>query len=716
MTRLLPLLLFIALAAGVSRLRLESDSLRLLPDHVPGIAELRRIEAQSSVDRTLLMLVEGKLDAVKLQALPAKLASVPGTVAARLAGEEKAADSPATAALMTYLMLNQDAGPLREALQSGVELDEAAMMPALLRWHQNDALVRRDDLALIILEGDAAMKGYQQQAAWIERLRQAASAEGWRVSFTGPPAFAAEFGEALWRDMVGTAGICAVLIVLLFLWFQRSLRQLVALVLCLAVTVIAALGCYGWVFGELGMVSAGFAAILMGLTVDYAMIVGREVCATGSIAAAREHSRKGIFWGALTTAAPFAVMMTSSMPGGKQLGLLVMSGLAVGAWVMVECYPRLAFGNGAVPAALTLPLRSLPRRAAMMLCVVLSLLAAAGIWMKRENLRLTFDIALMQPAQSQAKATQERLAELLPAQKAHELHLVAFAGQKTDLEAAQREIEALKQKGIVSDFLLPGAFWPEKAHFDENIAMLQNHRSEVPERFEPLAALAEKWSQSGIESAWKEVREHPLLRAHAVEDTLGRLSLGTIRLKEALDAETHAKLRQLDATGLHVVSHEMLRFDLEPLLARDVRLTLLPMAFVLALCVLLALRSLREALAAVLLLIIAAVLVLALVLWTGGGSLHFLHVLGLILLMGAGLDYTLHMLFALRRSDRGPQAVFAGTGMAIVFCAVSTAIGFGSLLRASTPAMSDLGLVAGSGVLVVMLLALFVLPGLVRRR
>jgi predicted RND superfamily exporter protein len=92
--------------------------------------------------------------------------------------------------------------------------------------------------------------------------------------------------------------------------------------------------------------------------------------------------------------------------------------------------------------------------------------------------------------------------------------------------------------------------------------------------------------------------------------------------------------------------------------------------------------------------------------------LHFLQVQGFIVLMGAGLDYMLHMIYALRREKGHTVPILRGTGMAIVFCAVTTAVGFGSLLSASSRAMADLGLVAGAGVLVVMFLSLMVLPGL----
>jgi len=50
--------------------------------------------------------------------------------------------------------------------------------------------------------------------------------------------------------------------------------------------------------------------------------------------------------------------------------------------------------------------------------------------------------------------------------------------------------------------------------------------------------------------------------------------------------------------------------------------------------------------------------------------------------------------------------------MAIIFCALSTAIGFGSLALANNKAMADLGLISAVGIMVMLILALTLLPGL----
>ena len=82
------------------------------------------------------------------------------------------------------------------------------------------------------------------------------------------------------------------------------------------------------------------------------------------------------------------------------------------------------------------------------------------------------------------------------------------------------------------------------------------------------------------------------------------------------------------------------------------------------------------------------------------------------MLLGTGLDYSLHLTFALRRERGDLRAVYRGTGMAIVFCALTTAIAFGSLTLASNQAIQQLGTVVSIGALVLAFFAVGILPGL----
>jgi uncharacterized protein len=529
------------------------------------------------------------------------------------------------------------------------------------------------------------------------------------------------------QDMGGTSVLCGLLIVGLFLWFQRSFRQFAALGLSLLLILALTLGAYGWFIGQMGIVSAGFAAILMGLCVDYAMILAREVQSYGSIQKARQHCRAGILWGAITTAAPFLVLTASIMPGGKQLGFLVAVGLLIGAAVMLWLFPRLAFGKVIRTQRFLLPITPLSARAAWVtLCVLMSIMAS-GLFLLRDRLTTSFDMALLQPRECQAMLTLKKLQTLFPAWNDDTVYL--FSKGQVDDAQAEAQLRQMQSEGLITQWLLPPTLLPDEAPFRENQQSLladPNWLSRIQQAltakgFSPAASElylsllthAKQWPHA--QAAFSAIQNHSLLKGHYLPATSTQpaVSLGAVRLQAGSSAATaHAALHRLESTGLTASSWSLLRYELQPLLARDAQTLLIPMLVVLILSLCAALRNLPQSLIAMSLMVLilgTTLLVLVMLQPTG---LHFLHLLGLVVLCGSSIDYMLHMLFAQRRGDSSVPQTMGSTGMAIIFCAVSTAIGFGSLSLASNPAMASLGLLTAFGILFAMLCTLFLLPGL----
>ncbi|MCB1092611.1 MAG: MMPL family transporter, partial [Verrucomicrobiae bacterium] len=80
------------------------------------------------------------------------------------------------------------------------------------------------------------------------------------------------------------------------------------------------------------------------------------------------------------------------------------------------------------------------------------------------------------------------------------------------------------------------------------------------------------------------------------------------------------------------------------------------------------------------------------------------------ILFGTGLDYSIHVIFALRREKGNVRAMQAGIGKALLFCGLSTAAGFGSLAFASSEGLSSLGMVCALGITINMATAVWLLP------
>lgn len=774
---LLALVLAAVAVGGLSRLRVSTDVLELIPSEAAGVAELKRLNQHLADERMLLVLIEtaeedGVLDEAAVERVVARFERVEGT-ARVLSPTDGVDEAGGFSDVVGYLWMNGDPVAFEsifsrlsgEGLEAALgqakrtltgSFDEIAIARAgydplgfterpLLAWTEENlrSLMANDGSATLLrVEAETSLGGYKDYGAWIERLQaevaeeEEASSPVWRVSLTGSPAFAAEIGGAMEKDMAGTTGAAGFLIVGLFLILQRSLRQLVAIALCMGATLGLTLAAFGWVIGDLGVVSGGFAAILMGLTVDYAMILSREIHASGGDRIeGRRRARQGIVWGAVTTAAPFAVLMTSAMPGGRQLGFLVMAGLLIGAAVMLGWFPKLAFGgvgDGVPPRTPKLP--TLGPKAARRMALVLGVLAVglAG-WLGRDA-RLSFDLGMLRPETSAAMEGLNRAQERFPAWDEGSVHALVTEGRPVAWEVLEGQVAKLKEEGVLSGAFLPKGLLPDEDRFRANAERLEKAPSDLAADLEAGLAAAGFTEKAGVlakeilagfdrdaagtaAAAFERARRHPLLGGQVlVEEGEPSLAVGAVRLRVDLDETTHAKLKALNETGVTLTSWPMLGPEIEPLLAADITGTLIPMFVALALALLIALRNWREAGLAVGLLVLGLLWVFILMgLRSGTHEFLFLDVIGLVLLMGVGLDYTLHLIFALRREEGDAVSVMRSTGTAIAFCAVSTAIGFGSLTLASNRALAGLGWLAGGGILLMALLILGLLPGLWRR-
>ena len=94
-----------------------------------------------------------------------------------------------------------------------------------------------------------------------------------------------------------------------------------------------------------------------------------------------------------------------------------------------------------------------------------------------------------------------------------------------------------------------------------------------------------------------------------------------------------------------------------------------------------------------------------------GWQWNVLNICAFPLLIGTGIDYTIHMIGALRLHNGARDPVRFGIGRALLFCGISTAIGFGSLSLAGNVGLASLGKVCATGIIVTMTVAVFLLPG-----
>ncbi len=544
---------------------------------------------------------------------------------------------------------------------------------------------------------------------------------------TGGPVFNAEIGAGMEKDMSGTITITSVLVGLLFLMIQRHPGQLVMIMLLMGLSFLITLGAGGWTFGTLNLVSVGFAAILLGLVIDYAVVILRE--SAEGFSSARQLRREiapGILWAATTTAIVFGLLTLSTFNGVRQLGGLIMIGLASGAGVMLVFVPMFV---GKFPAKAPGTFLKAPFGGKMKarLLITASLLFAIIVFAVKGEPPVSFNFSMVQPSNSEAAATFEKIKKSFPAWSDRNLQLIAegktWDALRDSAEKAARELERLKSEGTVDRYQWPVDLIPDAASYSENIPRLEKIAS-ARERI--LARVAESgFTEQGtaldrlvLESlktpgGGAEIGE--LAKQSLASAPDGRVFLsGNVMVAQDVTEENIAELSALASDDFTLTSWAVIQADLLPSVRRDFVVIFIPATVVLLLALVGVFRSVRDAALSIIVLLTVLALVNAFVV-VSGQSWNFLSGMAIPLIVGTGIDYSIHLIFSLRRNGGDFGKVWNGVGKAICFCGLSTAVGFGSLLFASNEMLRSMGLLCSLGVLLTTSLSVFVIPGLWQR-
>src|SRR5213082_127229 len=169
---------------------------------------------------------------------------------------------------------------------------------------------------------------------------RARASDGWdggplEVLVTGRSAYVAEISLSMRYDIVATLGSSVLLVgIIFFIGFRRWL-PLLGMGFSLLLSCLVALAAGLLIFGRLSMVAVGFCAILVGLGVDFAILIfGRYQQAridgeeyASAIATSVARLGRAVFVGALTTAVGFLALILSGSMGFSQLGVLIAIGI-----------------------------------------------------------------------------------------------------------------------------------------------------------------------------------------------------------------------------------------------------------------------------------------------------------------------------------------------------------------------------------------------------
>ncbi|WP_309624137.1 transporter [Methylibium sp.] len=583
-----------------------------------------------------------------------------------------------------------------------------------------------------------------------------------RLLASGPGVFAAQSRAQIEREVRLLAIVGSVVMGSLLLLAFASLRALAVAMLPVATGIVAGIVAVSLTFGAVHGITLGFGSTLIGEAVDYAiyfLIQARGAPASAPLGPAgdgppvvrgwlrwRDENWPTVRLGLLTSVCGFAALAFSGFPGLAQLGVFSVAGLTGAAlatrYVLPVLMPDGASGRGVLRTPLgrlaAEGVRVLPRLRVPFL--VLAALAVASLALQGGPLWRA-NLGSLSPVPLAAQQLDALLRADLGASDAGTLVVANGRDRQAALraaEAAGQRLDALVEQGLLAGYETPVRLLP-------SVAAQQRRLASLPEREALLARLAEATAGGPLAPGRLAPFVDEVQAARTVAP-IERAALDGLPITPAIDALLFARraggysalmpLRPTPASGglgsdaasgaprsdaapgvldaarvrtaLQGLSptHDIQVVDIGPELASLYRgylheafVQVALGAFAVVALLALYLRSARRLVTVCQPLAIAVLLTLA-GLSLAGVALGILHLVGLLLVVAVGSNYTLFF-DQLRRQGQVDEDTLAS----LLLANLTTVISFGLIALSEIPALSAIGRVVAPGALLALLLA-----------
>jgi predicted exporter/lauroyl/myristoyl acyltransferase len=775
------LLFFVPMAVGVARLHFDAEVLDLLPANVRAVVGLKIYQQHFTNARELIITVQAaNADSARDTAGSiAEILRVKTNLVSNVTWQPPWLEHPEqTSELIAYLWLNQPPkifdqlavrlsetnlpnvlAATREQLattlspmdiaQSGYDPYGLTRLPGDLTktsggFGQGEQMFASADgtFRIIFVKARGQLNGYRECTDWFNSVKQTVAPAvpdngKIKIGYTGRPAFVAEISASMKHDIILSVGGTAFFIAILFWLAHRRWQPLLWLLTLLSIILASTLALGGLVFGTISVVSMGFAAILLGLAVDYAVVHYQEALAQPelTIPQIRRAIAPSIFWAAVTTISAFLVLNFGGLPGLAQLGSLVAMGVALSALVMIFAFLPPLFPERMTPRASPMPApvhdKSSaplnPLRAKLVFAITLILILGAAAILILGVPKMDATANALQPRDSQAYAALDAIKKNL-SQNREPLWLVVSGQNESEVARRLDAVEPVLKNAVTNQLLTgytsPDSIWPRPEFQRENLPMAQQIISERA-AFHAVAltngfATNSLGLTDAILSTWEKAvsstnvfwPDNPLsswiFEKLAVHGN-GQFFAAAFLYPTTNTASLAPLESQLPRDGVWLSSWGLLGATVLAEVKRNMWKLLLPMAGLVMLSLWLAFRRPTEILLSLGVLAMSGLYLLAFM-RLAGWSWNLLNLMGLPLILGTGVDYSIFMQLALRRHGGDLKLAHRSVGRALLLCGGTAIAGFGSLSFSSNAGMSSLGCVCAVGIACNMLFSIFLLP------
>ena len=727
-----------------TRLGIDSDLLRLLPDETETVVSMHHFDELGMETRRHSVAMAGDQEAVRAAFVDLEERLL-ATGMVRYIVYDLEEELKKRIGLLS--LPRADLESLRERLRGALALGRGAANPfvatslfdlgpltdRLSNMDTGDLLFWEDGVGQMVVQPSEPSDNVAFAREFMERFEREVEELGLEergvelVWVGGAYRHTAEDYEGVVADMRWTGFLAAIFIVTLLWVAFRNLRVLLLVFLPLSVGTITSFGFAAITVRDLNSFTGFFGAVLIGLGIDFSIHLFsryREERAAshsleGALVRAWDGSGPPCFAAALTTAGGFFALTVAKFRGFREFGFLLGAGVLICLAAVLVILPLLIVWWEKKPTPYGRKRRAVKRRrpptyryAPLTLSLLAMVTILFGVGLK--NLEVEYDISNLRRegmAYEEMTEVQRKMAE-----ESYSPILVGYESRE-ELARAHEEISTMVEEGelpiikrVVSIFSIIPADQEERLAVVREMASFAEHANfiylpaQVRNNIAGLAAAnLDPLREDELPGALLE-----LIGAPPGVNALVLMGSGNMwDMKRTHEIST--ELREL-LPGAVIAGGLLLSGDIYSMARIDAPLICIVALVFICAATLLDLRNLRLTAAAV------AVLLTGMV-WAGSTvalfdvKISLLNVVGIAILLGIGVGVVIHLLHRLREEGPGRvRFVLATTGWAAALSSLTTALSFAAISMAGGRGIRGLGLIVLIGLVALTIAAFLILP------
>ena len=762
---LLATLTTLAGLASASSLKLEADLSVLLPEHFESVKGLGELEERFGGIGYVVVVAEGAPKEVLIQYAEDVAPKLESLENIRYVDYQRPMDFFESHAL--YFMELSDLEFVRDRVKARIKWEKKKRNPMYIDFEESEApslnfteienkysnspqgewLSRQssqyyldEEAQMIVLLAKPAARAsdlsFAQQLVSevnqaLDELNPQAYHPDLKVALTGRYKKNLEQQARISQDL-SLASVLALGLLLLFLLLHlRSFISTGIVIFPLLLGLVWMLGLTGLLFDNLNILTGFLGAILLGLGIDHGIhLMSRYQTERSHLEAEKaliptfHHTARAVIIAALTTASAFIALAFSEFRAFKEFGIIAAIGLIAVLLAYHTVFPALlsiATQWGWSPPRYA-PEKTLWGRLSGLLqryaspVFWLAAIALAFVVPASSLISFNYDFAALEGGSSPAFVLDKKVNEILGYSQTPVAILTENAKDEADLAAALRARSAAAGSESSVDFvasvndLIPENQQEKQALLKQIKRQIEKVKdSQLDEDTQEKFANIKKMLVA--EPFTRDTLPVELKRQFVDADGEGGfvlvfpgISLADGQLVSAFADEIRG-LKLPDGRSISASGEAMILADILTMIGQEAPSILLITLTLIALLTWGLLGSLRAASAVLLPILILPFAILG-AMALSGLQLNYMNIIVIPILLGIGVDGTVHLYTRSKEACLNPEEALADTGRAILAALLTTGIGFGALLIAHHPGLNSIGTLSLIGTAANLLLVL----------